>query len=170
MASWKINRGAIAKARVLERKGAGRWGRARTINLKMDVTGVDGTRVPIELLGQMKGINRSRAVLAAAIVTVVFPHSPPAGLILLIRQNRLYDLSRALGIASLGNTIVVCCRINDTSINFLDLTSPHLKLLLTLNDATRGYSSLRRRLSGHASRRKNCFPIMASAPNCVHAR
>jgi hypothetical protein len=35
----------------------------------MDVTGVEGTRVPIELLGQMKGINRRRAVLAAAIVT-----------------------------------------------------------------------------------------------------
>ena len=85
-----INRGAIARARVLERKGAGRWGRAGTIDWKMeDVAAVDGTRVPIELLGQVKGTNRRKAVFAAAIVTgaLVFPYSPPAGLIWALKKG-----------------------------------------------------------------------------------
>ncbi|MCM3900332.1 MAG: hypothetical protein ND866_01355 [Pyrinomonadaceae bacterium] len=79
-----INRGAIARARVLERKRAKSWGRAGTIDWIMeDVDAVDGTRVPIELLGHVKGTNHRAAVVAAAIVTgaIVFPYSPPAGLI-----------------------------------------------------------------------------------------
>lgn len=65
-----------------------------------DVTAVDGTRVPLELLGQVKGTNRKTAVFAAAIVTgaIVFSYSPPAGLIWALKTGDeavLYDSNRS---------------------------------------------------------------------------
>lgn len=79
-----IARGALATGRVIKSKRAGAWGRGGTLDWTMeDVVGVDGTRIPIQLSDQVKGTNRSAAVVAAAIVTgaIVFPYSPPVGLI-----------------------------------------------------------------------------------------
>ena len=79
-----IDRGAVARARVIKSKGSGSWGRGGTLRWIMeDVVAVDGTRVPVQFSGQVKGANRRAAVVAAAIITgaVVFPYSPPAGLV-----------------------------------------------------------------------------------------
>lgn len=79
-----IARGAVARARVIKSKESGAWGRGGTLRWIMeDVAAVDGTRVPIQFSGQVKGANRRAAVVAAAVITgaVVFPYSPPAGLV-----------------------------------------------------------------------------------------
>jgi hypothetical protein len=79
-----IARGAVARARVIKSKRSAAWGRGGTLNWIMeDVVAVDGSRVPIRFSGHVKGTNRSAAVVAAAIITgaVVFPYTPPAGLV-----------------------------------------------------------------------------------------
>lgn len=79
-----IERGALARARVIKSKPAAAWGRAGTLNWALEeVVAVDGTIVPIKLSEHIKGNNRTAAVITAAIVTgaVVFPYSPPMGLI-----------------------------------------------------------------------------------------
>jgi hypothetical protein len=102
-----IARGAVARARVINSKRAGSWGRGGMLDWVMqDVVAVDGTRVPILLSGQVKGTNRSAAVVAAAIVTgaIVFPYSPPAGLIWALKKGgeAVLDESRK-STATVGN-------------------------------------------------------------------
>jgi hypothetical protein len=85
-----IARGAVARARLIKSKRAGAWGRAGSLGWVLeDVTAVDGTRIPIKLADSMEGKSRSKAVVAAAIATgaVVFPYSPPAGLIWALKKG-----------------------------------------------------------------------------------
>jgi hypothetical protein len=96
-----IARGAEARARVVRSKRSGAWGRGGTLNWTMtDVVAVDGTRVPIQFSGEVKGTNRSTAVLAAAIITgaVIFPYTPPAGLVWALKKGEnavLYPSQRS---------------------------------------------------------------------------
>lgn len=85
-----IERGALARARVVKSKRAGSWGRGGALDWTLeDVVAVDGTVVPIRLFGQAKGNDRSAAVVAAAIVTgaVIFPYTPPVGLIWALKKG-----------------------------------------------------------------------------------
>jgi hypothetical protein len=85
-----IERGAVAKARVIESKRAGAWGRAGKLGWALeDVVAVDGTRVPIQLTDQAKGANSSAAVTAAAIGTgaLLFPYTAPAALIWALKKG-----------------------------------------------------------------------------------
>lgn len=79
-----IERGALARGRVLKSKRARGWGRGGVLHWRLeDVVAVDGSVVPIRLSQRVKGNSRSAAVITAAIVTgaVVFPYTPPMGLI-----------------------------------------------------------------------------------------
>jgi hypothetical protein len=85
-----INRGALARARVIKSKPARGWGRGGRLAWTLeDVVAVDGTVVPIRLSEHLKGSNRSAAVVAAAIVTgaIVFPYTPPVGLIWALKKG-----------------------------------------------------------------------------------
>ena len=85
-----IDRGALARARVVKSKRAGAWGRGGSIDWVLeDVLAVDGSRIPIKLSDRLQGKNRSKAVVAAAIATgaAVFPYSPPAGLIWALKKG-----------------------------------------------------------------------------------
>ena len=79
-----IERGARARGRVMKSKRARGWGRGGALVWRLeDVVAVDGTVVPIRLSQHIKGNGRSAAVVTAAIVTgaVIFPYTPPVGLI-----------------------------------------------------------------------------------------
>jgi hypothetical protein len=79
-----IAREAVAKARVVSNKPAGRWGRAGVLAWAMEyVVAVDGTRLPLEVSGRVKGNNRSAVVAGGALATgaLVFPYTSPVGLI-----------------------------------------------------------------------------------------
>ena len=96
-----IERGALARARVVKIKKARAWGRGGALDWSLeDVVAVDGTVVPIRLFNHVKGNNRSAAVVTAAIVTgaVVFPYSPPVGLIWGLKKGdeAILDESRKL--------------------------------------------------------------------------
>lgn len=79
-----IERGAVAKARVVKVQRARGWGRAGMLAWELQyVTGVDGTRIPIQLAGQQTGKSRSAAVAGGALATgaLIFPYSSPVALI-----------------------------------------------------------------------------------------
>jgi hypothetical protein len=94
-----IERGAVARAHVVESRPAGAWGRAGSLAWVLDdVLAVDGSKIPIKLSDRLEGKNRSKAVVAAAIATgaVVFPYSPPVGLIWALKKGdeAVLDLTR----------------------------------------------------------------------------
>jgi len=79
-----IPRDAIAVARIIRSKPAGRWGRAGMLAWEMEyVFALDGTRIPIQVSGWSKGNNRSAAIAGGAIATgaLVFPYTSPVALI-----------------------------------------------------------------------------------------
>ena len=79
-----IDRGALARARVVKTKRARAWGRGGAFDWSLeDVVAVDGTVVPIRGSQHVKGNDPRAAVVTAAIVTgaVVFPYTPPMGLL-----------------------------------------------------------------------------------------
>lgn len=79
-----IERGAVARARVVKVQRARGWGRAGMLAWELqDVTGVDGTRIPIQLAGKQQGKNRIPAVAGGAVATgaLVFPYSSPIVLV-----------------------------------------------------------------------------------------
>ena len=79
-----IERGAPARGRVMKSKRARGWGRGGALDWRLEeVVAVDGTVVPIRLSQHVKGNGSSAAVVTAAIVTgaVIFPYTPPVGLI-----------------------------------------------------------------------------------------
>lgn len=85
-----IDRGAIATARIIKSKPAGSWGRGGTLEFALeDVVAVDGTRIPIRLLNEVKGTNHTAAVAAAAIVTgaIAFPYASPVALIWALKKG-----------------------------------------------------------------------------------
>jgi hypothetical protein len=93
-----IARGAVARAHLVRSKRARAWGRSGALSWVLeDVIAVDGTRVPIKLSDSLEGKSRSKAVVAAAIATgaVVFPYSPPAGLIWALKKGDEAVLDRS---------------------------------------------------------------------------
>jgi hypothetical protein len=79
-----IDRGAVARGRVVKSKPARVFGRAGMLAWEMDyVVGVDGTRIPIQLEGKQTGTNRMVAIAGGAVATgaLVFPYSSPVALI-----------------------------------------------------------------------------------------
>ena len=85
-----IDRGALARAHVIKSQRAAAWGRGGSLDWVLeDVIAVDGTRVPIKLSDRLEGKSISKAVVAAAIATgaIIFPYTPPAGLIWALKKG-----------------------------------------------------------------------------------
>ena len=79
-----IERGAVAKARVVKARNAKPLGRAGMLAWEMEyIVGVDGTHIPIALSGKNNGTNRIAALAAGGVATgaLIFPYSSPAALI-----------------------------------------------------------------------------------------
>jgi len=79
-----IERGAVAKARVVKARNAKPLGQAGMLAWEMEyIVGVDGTRIPIALSGKNKGTNRLAALAGGAVATgaVVFPYTGAAALV-----------------------------------------------------------------------------------------
>ena len=103
-----VERGAVARARVVKVQRARGWGRAGMLAWELqDVVGVDGTRIPIQLVGKQYGKNRSAAVAGSAVGSAVatgaliFPYSSPIALIwglkkgdeAVLRGSKVYSAS-----------------------------------------------------------------------------
>lgn len=79
-----IERGAVARARVVKAKSARAWGRAGMLAWEMEyVVAVDGTQIPIALNGKQSGANRTAVVASTALATgaLIFPYTSPVALI-----------------------------------------------------------------------------------------
>ena len=79
-----IERGAVAKARVVKARSAKAWGRAGMLAWEMEyIVGVDGTRIPITLNGKQTGRNRTAEMAGGALATgaLLFPYTSPVALI-----------------------------------------------------------------------------------------
>lgn len=79
-----IDRGAVARARVVKAKSAKALGRAGMLSWELEyVVAVDGTRIPITLSGKQHGANRTAALAGGAVATgaLIFPYSSPVALI-----------------------------------------------------------------------------------------
>jgi hypothetical protein len=96
-----IERGAVARARVVKVRSAKVLGRAGMLAWEMEyIVGVDGTRIPIALSGKQKGTNRIAVMAGGAAATgaLIFPYSSPAALIwglkkgeeAVLRGNKLF--------------------------------------------------------------------------------
>ena len=79
-----IERGTIAKARVVRVKKAQSWGRGGALTLEMEnIQAIDGTRIPVELSMASEGENRGGELAAGVAVTsaIIFPYTAPAALV-----------------------------------------------------------------------------------------
>lgn len=79
-----IERGAVAKARVVKARRAKPLGRAGMLAWEMEyIMGIDGTRIPIALSGKQSGANRIAVMAGGAVATgaLIFPYTSPAALI-----------------------------------------------------------------------------------------
>lgn len=79
-----VERGAVAKARVVKARSAKPLGRAGMLAWEMEyIVGIDGTRIPIALSGKQNGANRLAVLAGGAVATgaLIFPYSSPAALI-----------------------------------------------------------------------------------------
>ena len=79
-----IDRGAVARGRVVKSKPARVLGRAGMLAWEMKyVVGVDGSRIPIHLTGMQTGSSRMAAIVGGGVATgaLVFPYSSPVALI-----------------------------------------------------------------------------------------
>ncbi len=79
-----IERGAVARARVVKARSAKPLGRAGMLAWEMEyVVGVDGTRIPIALSGKNSGTNRIAAIAGGAVATgaLIFPYTSAAALV-----------------------------------------------------------------------------------------
>jgi hypothetical protein len=79
-----IERGAVAKARIVKARSASAFGRAGMLAWEMDyITAVDGTHIPITLRGKQNGTNRTAAMAGGAVATgaLIFPYTSPVALI-----------------------------------------------------------------------------------------
>ena len=99
-----IERGGVAKARVVKARNAKPLGRAGMLAWEMEyIVGVDGTHIPIALSGKNNGTNRIAALAGGAVATgaLIFPYSSPAALIwglkkgdeALLRGSRVFAAS-----------------------------------------------------------------------------
>jgi hypothetical protein len=79
-----IERGAVARARIVKARSARAWGRAGMLAWEMEyVVGIDGTQIPIALKGTQNGANRTAVVAGSALATgaLIFPYTSPVALI-----------------------------------------------------------------------------------------
>lgn len=79
-----IERGAVARARVVEVRSARTFGRAGMLAWELEyVLGVDGTRIPVSLSGKQSGANRTAMMAGGAVATgaLIFPYSSPVALV-----------------------------------------------------------------------------------------
>lgn len=79
-----IDRGALARARVVKSQPAKMLGRPGMLAWELEyVVAVDGSRVPIKLTGQQKGKNRAAALVGGAAATgaLFFPYTSPIALV-----------------------------------------------------------------------------------------
>lgn len=79
-----IERGAVARARVVKSRPARVLGRAGMLAWELEyVTAVDGSHIPISLTGKQSGTNRLAALTGGAVATgaLVFPYTSPVALI-----------------------------------------------------------------------------------------
>ena len=99
-----IERGAVARARVVKVQRARGWGRAGMLAWELqDIAAVDGTRIPIQLAGKQSGKSRSAAIAGSAVATgaLIFPYSSPVALIwglkkgdeAVLRGSRIFSAS-----------------------------------------------------------------------------
>jgi len=101
-----IERGALARGHVTNVKKAAGLGRAGMLAWEMDyVVAVDGTHIPLHVIGKSSGKNRSAAIAggAAATAALIFPYSSPVALIwglkkgdeAVLRGNRVFNATVA---------------------------------------------------------------------------
>jgi hypothetical protein len=79
-----IERGSLARARVVKSRRAKMLGRAGMLAWEMDyVVAVDGSRIPVRLSGELKGKNRAAVMAGGAAATgaLFFPYTSPVALI-----------------------------------------------------------------------------------------
>lgn len=79
-----IDRGAVAKARVVAVKPARTFGRGGMLAWAMNyVVAVDGTQLPLEVSGRIRGNNRSAIAAGGAVATasLIFPYTSPVALV-----------------------------------------------------------------------------------------
>jgi hypothetical protein len=79
-----IDRGSLAKARVVNVTPAARLGRPGMLAWSMEyVEAVDGTRLPLQISGLIKGNNRALMIAGAAAATgaLAFPYTSPIALV-----------------------------------------------------------------------------------------
>jgi hypothetical protein len=79
-----IDRGAVARARIVKVRRAAAMGRPGMIAWEMQyVVGVDGSRIPVQLSGKQIGKDRWAAIAAGGVATgaAIFPYSSPIALI-----------------------------------------------------------------------------------------
>ena len=79
-----VERGAIARARIVQVKRARPLGRAGMLAWELDyIVGIDGTRIPVTLHGKETGSNRTALMAGGAVATgaLVFPYSSPVALV-----------------------------------------------------------------------------------------
>ena len=79
-----IDRGAVARARVVKVQKARAMGRPGMLAWEMlYVVGVDGSRIPVQLSGKQVGKDRWAAIVGGGVATgaVIFPYSSPIALI-----------------------------------------------------------------------------------------
>jgi hypothetical protein len=79
-----IERGAVARARIVKVQRARGWGRPGMLAWELQyVVGIDGTRIPIQLAGKQNGKSRTAAIAGGAVATgaLIFPYSSPVALI-----------------------------------------------------------------------------------------
>jgi hypothetical protein len=79
-----IERGSLARARIVKSRPAKMLGRAGMLAWEMEyVVAVDGSRIPVKLAGEQRGTNRSAAIAGGAAATgaLFFPYTSPIALV-----------------------------------------------------------------------------------------
>ena len=79
-----IPRGTIARARIVQVKKAGMWGRGGALTFEMErIVAMDGTKIPVLLSAAAEGGNRTSAIAvgAAATSALIFPYTAPAAIV-----------------------------------------------------------------------------------------
>ena len=79
-----VDRGALARAHVVKSRPARALGRPGMIAWEMEyVVGVDGSRIPIQLVGKQMGASRTAVMAGGALATgaLLFPYTSPVALV-----------------------------------------------------------------------------------------
>lgn len=79
-----IERGAVARAKIVRAKSARSLGRAGMLAWELEyIVAVDGTRIPVSLSGKQTGSNRTAVMAGGAVATgaLIFPYTSPVALV-----------------------------------------------------------------------------------------